>query len=58
MKLNYSIGTKQDAENIHEMSVKILSEVGAAFHSPEAVELFIQHGANVDGEIVYISQTK
>ncbi len=56
MKLNYSIGTDQDAEAIHEMSVKILSEVGAVFHAPETVETFKQHGAKVDGEIVYISR--
>ena len=56
MKLTYSIGTKQDAEAIHEMSVKILSEVGAAFHSPEAVELFKKHGAKVECETVYISR--
>ena len=56
MKLNYSIGTPKDAEAIHEMSVKILSEVGAAFHSPETVELFRKHGAKVNGETVYISR--
>ncbi len=56
MKLNYSIGTAKDAETIHEMSVRILTEVGAVFHSPDTVELFKHHGAKVDGEIVYISR--
>ena len=56
MKLHYSIGTDQDAETIHEMSVRILTEVGAVFHSPDTVELFKKHGARVDGEIVYISR--
>jgi trimethylamine--corrinoid protein Co-methyltransferase len=56
MKLSYSIGTDQDVEAIHEMSVKILSEVGAVFHSPDAVEVFKQHGAKIDGKIVYISR--
>lgn len=54
MKLNYHIGTDQEVEAIHEMSVRIITEVGAAFHSPEAVELFKQHGAKVDGSIVHI----
>ncbi len=56
MQLSFSIGTDQDVEAIHEMSVRILSEVGAVFHSPEAVELFKQHGAKTDGNIVYISR--
>jgi trimethylamine--corrinoid protein Co-methyltransferase len=57
MQLSYSIGTDQEVERIHEMSVKILGEVGAVFHSPEAVELFRKHGAKVDGKTVHISRT-
>lgn len=56
MKLNCSIGSDNEVDLIHETSVKILSEVGAAFHSPRAVELFKKHGAKVDGEIVYITR--
>ena len=56
MQLSYSIGTDQEIDQIHEMTVKILSEVGATFHSDEAVELFKKHGAKVDGQTVYISR--
>lgn len=38
------------------MSVKILEEVGATFHSDYAVDLFKKHGAKVDGQTVYISR--
>ena len=44
MQLSYSIGTDQEIDQIHEMTVKILSEVGATFHSDEAVELFKKSG--------------
>ena len=56
MQLNYSIGSDADAEAIHEMSVRILSEVGAVFHSPLAVEVFREHGAKIEGDTVYISE--
>ena len=58
MKLNYSIGIDDDPEieMIHEYSLKILNEVGAVFHSPEALEIFKKHGARVDGETVYIPE--
>ena len=56
MQLSYLIGTDQEIDQIHEMTVKILSEVGATFHSDEAVELFKKHGAKVDGQTVYISR--
>ncbi|MDR0621844.1 MAG: trimethylamine methyltransferase family protein [Deltaproteobacteria bacterium] len=56
MKLSYSIGTDEEVDRIHEMSVKILEEVGATFHSPETVELFKKHGAKVEDKIVYISR--
>ncbi|MEA4966428.1 MAG: trimethylamine methyltransferase family protein [Oscillospiraceae bacterium] len=56
MQLHYSIGTDEEIDRIHEASVKILSEVGAVFHSEEAVELFRQHGARVEGSTVYISR--
>ncbi|HMM07065.1 MAG TPA: trimethylamine methyltransferase family protein [Clostridiales bacterium] len=56
MRLSYAIGTDNEVDLIHETSIKILEEVGAAFHSPKAVELFKRHGAKVDGEVVYITR--
>lgn len=56
MQLHYSMGTDGEIDAIHEMSVKILKEVGAVFHSEEAVETFRKHGARVDGDTVYISR--
>jgi len=50
----YKIITQEDYQRIHEASLKILRETGVVFHSQEAIELFKQHGARVNGEIVYI----
>ena len=55
MKLFY--GIKEDGEeiaNMHECSLNTLEEIGAVFHSDEAVEVFKKHGARVDGNRVYI----
>lgn len=59
MKLYYGIGTENDAEiaKMHECSLKILNEIGAVFHCSEAVEIFKQHGARVDGQTVYITES-
>ena len=59
MKLNYSIGLEDDPriDMIHEYSLKILKEVGAVFHCPEAIEIFKKHGARTDGETVYIPRS-
>lgn len=46
--------TPEDYQRIHDASLKILRETGVVFHSPEAIELFKQHGARVNGEIVYM----
>ena len=56
MQLHYSIGTDNEVDQIHEMTVKILEEVGATFHSQDAVDLFKKHGARVEGDVVYISR--
>ena len=52
MKLNYSIGTDQEIERIHEESLKILSEVGVVFHCEEAIDIFRNYGAKVENDIV------
>lgn len=43
-----------DMQRIHEASIYLLEHKGVVFHSAEAVEIFKERGANVDGEIVYI----
>ncbi|MEA4965866.1 MAG: trimethylamine methyltransferase family protein [Oscillospiraceae bacterium] len=56
MKLHYGIGGQDGPEKIHECGLRILSEIGAAFHCEEAVEVFRRHGARVDGQTVYIEK--
>jgi trimethylamine---corrinoid protein Co-methyltransferase len=41
---------------IHEASLKLLEETGVVFEHGEALEIFKQHGAKVDGKTVYISK--
>ena len=41
---------------IHEASIKLLEEIGIVFEHDEALEIFKQHGAKVDGKKVFISR--
>lgn len=41
---------------IHEASMALLSRVGVAYHSDEAIAIFKQHGLPVDGRLVYLSE--
>jgi trimethylamine---corrinoid protein Co-methyltransferase len=41
---------------IHEATLKLLEETGVVFEHDEALEIFKQHGAKVDGKTVYISK--
>ena len=43
-------------EEIHQASLKVLSETGIEFHSEEALEMFRQHGAQVEGKKVFITE--
>ena len=47
--------SKASFEEIHQASIKILNETGIRFHCPEALAMFKQNGARVDGETVYIT---
>jgi trimethylamine--corrinoid protein Co-methyltransferase len=47
---------QENQEKIHHMSLRILSEVGIRFHHPEALEIFNQHGAKIDGSVVFLSE--
>jgi trimethylamine--corrinoid protein Co-methyltransferase len=44
-------------QRIHDASLKILSEVGFRFECEEALEIFKQHGARVEGKNVYMPST-
>ncbi len=48
--------TKEVHEKIHEKSLDILATVGVSFHSREAVDVFVDHGFKVDGNIVFFTQ--
>ena len=39
-----------DMDWIHEASLKILQETGVVFNSAEALSIFKNHGARVDGK--------
>ena len=49
--------SETDMQKIHEASLYLLENKGVIFKAPEAVELFKQHGARVDGELVYIPKS-
>jgi trimethylamine---corrinoid protein Co-methyltransferase len=46
--------SEKNIVRIHETSLKILEEVGVKVGLEEALQIFKEHGANVDGEIVRI----
>ncbi len=56
LKTRLEVISKEDYNRIHEASIKILEETGVVFQSAEALEIFKNHGAKVDGEIVYFSR--
>lgn len=58
MPLNNSLEViSQDRfEEIHQASIKILSETGIQFHCTEALEMFRANGARVEGKTVFITE--
>lgn len=48
--------SKADIEAIHENSLRILSEVGVNFEHEKALEVFREHGARIEGQIVFIDE--
>jgi trimethylamine---corrinoid protein Co-methyltransferase len=48
--------SRNDFDQIHDASVRILEDSGVRFHCPEALEQFKAHGAKVEGETVFISR--
>lgn len=55
MAPNYQIEvlSKEDCVRVHEASLKILEETGVVFHDDEAIGILKEHGAKVNGKIVY-----
>jgi trimethylamine---corrinoid protein Co-methyltransferase len=51
-------GVLDDAgiQRIHEMSMRILSELGIVFYDDEVREILAAHGARVEGDAVYFSE--
>lgn len=54
-KLQYL--SDSDIENIHECSLKILSEIGMKFPAREALETFDKAGARIDNDTVFLNET-
>lgn len=45
---------KENVEKIHKISMDILENVGVKFEDESILEVFKEHGARIDGDIVYI----
>lgn len=56
MKVKGNFLSREEADKIHEMSVRVLAEQGVELEDATAVETFKKHGAKVDGRIVYIDE--
>lgn len=54
MKIKVTFADQESIEKIHDKSLYLLENIGVVFQSPEACEIFRQHGANVEGETVFI----
>ncbi len=48
--------TKDELETIHNASMRILKEVGVAFHDAETLQIFKDHSVNVDGQTVFFEE--
>ncbi|MEG0377818.1 MAG: trimethylamine methyltransferase family protein, partial [Eubacterium sp.] len=46
--------TLNDVENIHQVSMDILKNVGVKFEDNYILDVFKRNGAKIDGDIVYI----
>ncbi len=49
--------TDQELNDLHDATVRVLRDVGVAFHEPEALEIFKTHGIKLDGNIVHIDES-
>jgi trimethylamine--corrinoid protein Co-methyltransferase len=46
---------KEDFEKIHEATLRVFEDVGIAFHSDKALDVFKKHGIKVDGNKVHFT---
>ncbi len=51
-----SLLSESEVNKLHAASMKILRDVGIAFHEPEAVEVFKQRGVKTDDDVVFIEE--
>jgi len=50
--------SKQDVEQIHRTSMRLLATVGVRFPEDEAIAIFKQHGIKTEGYIVYLTEAQ
>jgi len=48
--------SQQDIHMLHSASMEILRDVGVAFHDPEALEIFSDHGIRVEQKTVFLTE--
>ena len=52
----HEILTKEDIEQIHSTSIRLLAKVGVEFPHEAALAAFRKHGVKIDGQRVYLSE--
>jgi trimethylamine--corrinoid protein Co-methyltransferase len=50
--------TADQMNRIHDASMDVLSSVGVAFNDAEALEIFAKHGFRLDGNTVFITESR
>ncbi|MBI9087829.1 MAG: trimethylamine methyltransferase family protein [Desulfobacterium sp.] len=50
--------SENDIDKIHNAVMEVLRDIGVAFHEPEALEIFKNHGFKVEGRTVYFSENQ
>lgn len=48
--------SKEDIELMHENVLRVCGEVGVKFEDEEALEIFREHGAKIDGDLVFLDE--
>ncbi len=56
MELEKLFFTEDDAQFVHEQSLKVLAETGCVCDDGKALDIFKKHGAKVDGHTVYFTK--
>ena len=50
------VATPADLQRIHDMSMRVLNELGIAFYDAEVLEILAGHGARVEGDIAFFDE--